>query len=55
MNLLWSGLIRRASEHTWNERKSQFNGIHEVAYQEIEMEKRFAEKIKSQLIIDKII
>jgi hypothetical protein len=39
MDLLWSGLARRASEYTRNERRSQFSGVHETAIQEIEMEK----------------
>jgi len=39
MDLFWSGLIRRASEHTWNERRSQFSKVHEMVIQEIEMEK----------------
>jgi hypothetical protein len=51
MDLFWSGLAQRASEHTRNERKSQFNSVHETAYQEIEAEKRFAEKCNVQLII----
>jgi hypothetical protein len=47
MDLFWSGLARRASEHTWNERRSQFNGVHETAFQKIEMEK----SLKNQLYI----
>jgi hypothetical protein len=39
MDLFWSGLVRRASEHTWNERRSQFSKIFETAYQSTEMEK----------------
>ncbi len=39
MDLFWSGLVRRASEHTWNERKSQFSRVHETAIQDIEIEK----------------
>jgi len=31
MDLLWSGLARRASEYTRIERKSQFNKVHEIA------------------------
>jgi hypothetical protein len=45
MDLFWSGLAQRASEHTWNERRSQFSKIHETAIQEIEMEK----SLKNQL------
>jgi hypothetical protein len=37
MDLFWSGLAQRASEHTWNERKSQFNKIHETAMRDIEL------------------
>ncbi len=44
MDLFWSGLAQRASEHTRIERKSQFSGVHETAYQEIEAGKRFTEK-----------
>jgi len=47
MDLFWSGLTRRASEHTWNERRSQFSKVHEIAVQEIEMEK----KLKFNFII----
>jgi len=39
MDLFWSGLARRASEHTWNERKSQFSKVHEMASRDIEQEK----------------
>lgn len=45
MDLFWSGLARRASKHTRNERRSQFSGVHETAYQEIEAGKRLAEKM----------
>ncbi len=38
MDLFWSGLTRRASEQTWNGRRSQFSKIHETAIQEIETE-----------------
>ncbi len=38
MDLFWSGLIVRASEHKWNQRKSQFNKIFETAIQDTEME-----------------
>jgi hypothetical protein len=31
MDMLWSGLARRASEYTRIERKSQFSGVHEIA------------------------
>jgi hypothetical protein len=47
MDLLWSGLARRAFEHTRNERRSQFSGVHETAIQEIEKETSF----KNQLYI----
>ncbi len=40
MDLFWSGLIVRASEHKWNQRKSQFNKVFETAIQDTEMEKR---------------
>ncbi|MCZ7356908.1 MAG: hypothetical protein O8C65_08245 [Candidatus Methanoperedens sp.] len=39
MDLFWSGLVNRASEHTWNERKSQFSIVHETAIKKIELEK----------------
>jgi hypothetical protein len=39
MDLFWSGLTQRASEHTRTERRSQFSGIHEKAIKDIEMEK----------------
>ena len=39
MDLFWSGLARRASEHTWNERRSQFNKVHEIALQDMLKEK----------------
>ena len=32
MDLLWSGLARRASEYTRTERRSQFDRIHEIAF-----------------------
>ncbi len=38
MDLFFSGLAKRASEHVWNERKSQFRKVHEIAFQEIEMQ-----------------
>lgn len=43
MDLFWSGLAKRASEHTWNERRSQFSKIHEKAIQEIEIKKTLTE------------
>ncbi len=46
--LVMGGLIQRASENTRNERRSQFSGVHETAYHEIEAEKRFAEKCNVQ-------
>jgi len=39
MDSFWSGLAQRASEHTRNERRSQFNGVHETAIQAILKEK----------------
>jgi hypothetical protein len=39
MDLFWSGLARRASEHTWNERRSQFSKIFEKAVEDIKMQK----------------
>ncbi len=36
MDLLWSGLARRAAEHTRVERRSQFSKVHEIAIREIE-------------------
>ncbi len=39
MDLFWSGLARRASEHTWNERRSQFDKVFETVIQDIEIEK----------------
>jgi hypothetical protein len=39
MDLFWSGLARRAYEHSRIERISQFNKVHETAIQEIELEK----------------
>jgi len=38
MDLFWSGLANRASEHTWNTRKSQFSKVFEIAVQDIEIE-----------------
>jgi ribosomal protein L32 len=32
MDLFFSGLARRASEYKRNERRSQFSGVHEIAY-----------------------
>jgi hypothetical protein len=39
MDLFWSGLVNRASEHTWNERRSQFRSVHEIAIKKIELER----------------
>ena len=39
MDLFWSGLASRASEHTWNARKSQFSKVFEITIQDIEIEK----------------
>jgi hypothetical protein len=36
MDLFWSGLARRASEHIWNERRSQFDKVFETAVRDIE-------------------
>jgi hypothetical protein len=47
MDSFWSGLARRAAEHTRIERRSQFSGVHETAIQEIEKEK----SLKNQLYI----
>jgi len=47
MDTYWSGLARRASEHTRIERRSQFSGVHEIAIQKIEKEK----SLKNQLDI----
>jgi len=47
MDLFWSGLAQRATEHTRIERRSQFSGVHETAIQKIEMEK----SIKNQIYI----
>jgi len=47
MDTYWSGLARRAAEHTRIERRSQFSGVHEIAIQEIEKEKN----LKNQLDI----
>jgi hypothetical protein len=41
MDLFWSGLAQRASEHTWNERRSQFSKVHEMVIQKIENEKQY--------------
>jgi hypothetical protein len=38
MDLFWSGLAQRASEHTWTERRSQFSKVHEMVIQKIENE-----------------
>ena len=37
MDLFWSGLVRRASEHTCNERKGQFSKVFETAIQGMEI------------------
>ena len=47
MDSFWSGLTRRAAEHTRIERRSQFSGIHEISIQELEKEK----SLKNQLYI----
>ncbi len=38
MDLLWSGLVRRASEYTRIERKSQFSGVHEIAFKSVKVQ-----------------
>jgi hypothetical protein len=38
MDLLWSGLARRASEYTRIERKSQFSGVHEIAFKSVKVQ-----------------
>ena len=40
MDLFWSGLVNRASEHTWNGRRSQFSKVFEAAIQGVEIEKQ---------------
>ena len=40
MDLFWSGLVNRASEHTWNGRRSQFSKVFEIAAQDIVIEKQ---------------
>jgi hypothetical protein len=40
MDLFWSGLARRASEYTRVERKSQFSTVHEIAFQNVKMQKQ---------------
>ncbi len=35
MDLFWSGLVSRASEHAWTERRSQFSKVHETAIHDI--------------------
>ena len=40
MDLFWNGLARRASEYTWNERRSQFSKVHEMALQDILEERK---------------
>ncbi len=40
MDLFWSGLAQRASENTWNERRSQFSKVHEMALQDILEERK---------------
>ncbi len=37
MDLFWSGLARRAAEHTRVERRSQFSKVHEIAIKELEI------------------
>ncbi len=36
MDLFWSGLVQRASEHTRNDRRSQFSKVHGTAIQDTE-------------------
>lgn len=40
MDIFWSGLARRASEHTRIERRSQFSKVHEMALQDILEERK---------------
>ncbi len=40
MDLFWSGLVNRASEHTWNGRRSQFSKVFEIAIQDVVIEKQ---------------
>ncbi|HEY9207103.1 MAG TPA: hypothetical protein VIO58_14410 [Candidatus Methanoperedens sp.] len=40
MDLFWSGLVNRASEHTWNERRSQFSKVFETTIRGMEMRKQ---------------
>ncbi len=40
MDIFWSGLAQRASENTWNEKRSQFSNVHETAIQEMIKEKK---------------
>ncbi|MFZ3384067.1 MAG: hypothetical protein WA144_09095 [Candidatus Methanoperedens sp.] len=40
MDLFWSGLARRASEYIRVQRRSQFNGVHEIAFQCTKIEKQ---------------
>ncbi|VVB89490.1 Uncharacterised protein [uncultured archaeon] len=47
MDLFWNGLARRASEHTWNERRSQFSKVHEIVIQDIEAQKQSESKLSS--------
>jgi hypothetical protein len=39
MDLFWSGLAQRASEHIRTERRSQFSRVHETVIRDFEMEK----------------
>ncbi len=39
MDLFWRGLARRASEHTRNERRSQFSKVFETVVVEIKMQR----------------
>ncbi|MDP3104018.1 MAG: hypothetical protein Q8M95_05360 [Candidatus Methanoperedens sp.] len=45
MDLFWRGLAKRASEHTWNERRSQFSKVHEMVIQKIDNEKQMTESV----------
>jgi hypothetical protein len=40
MDLFWSGLTERASEHTTINRKSQFSKVFDSVLKDIEMERR---------------
>ena len=39
MDIFWSGLAQRASEHTWNERRSQLSKVQEIAIKDMHKKK----------------